>query len=82
MDQINQATGLGAIPITVLAIQAIKRTAPDAPGLTWVVLALIIPILLNLMIAYFTRSDLGIAVTVGTIAGFGAMAAYDKVGSA
>lgn len=79
-DILRQAWGLGAVPITLGVVEAIKRRAPKGTsGLVWVALALLVPIVVNLVVAFGLHSDYGLAVAVGTLSGFLTMAAYDKV---
>ena len=78
-DLLRQAIGLGAIPITMGVVEAIKKQLPKWPGIAWPILALVVAFVINVLVAVGLKTDIGLGMVYGAISGFLAMSAYDKV---
>jgi hypothetical protein len=73
----NSVTGLIGIPIIVALVELVKRTSPpDTPVRIYPLVSLVFGLALNMGVAWYQHTDIGLAAIVGLVVGLAASGLY------
>lgn len=78
MDTISfgTITGLIGIPIVTALVEVCKKVFPGMPTRFYPVLSIVIAILINLGVAIYQHTDVGLSLVIGLVVGLAASGLY------